>query len=55
MDTAKSSLVFQVAAVLIFPLIWGVDGIWLSIVAAEALAAAVTAAFLWVLRKKYRY
>ena len=49
------TLVFQVAAVLIFPLIWGVDGIWLSIVAAEALAAAVTAAFLWVLRKKYRY
>ncbi len=49
------TLVFQVAAVLIFPLIWGVAGIWLSIVAAEALAAAVTAAFLWVLRKKYRY
>lgn len=49
------TLVFQVAAVLIFPLIWGVDGIWLSIVAAEALAAAVTAAFLWALRKKYRY
>ncbi len=49
------TLVFQVTAVLIFPLIWGVDGIWLSIVAAEALAAAVTAAFLWALRKKYRY
>lgn len=49
------TLVFQVAAVLIFPLVWGVDGIWLSIVAAEALAAAVTAAFLWALRKKYRY
>ena len=49
------TLVFQAAAVLIFPLIWEVDGIWLSIVAAEALAAAVTAAFLWVLRKKYRY
>ena len=49
------TLVFQVAAVLIFPLMWGVDGIWLSIVAAEALAAAVTAAFLWALRKKYRY
>lgn len=49
------TLVFQVAAVLLLPLIWGVDGIWLSIVAAEALAAAVTAAFLWGLRKKYGY
>ena len=49
------TLVFQVSAVLIFPLIWEVDGIWLSIVAAEALAVTVTAAFLWALRKKYQY
>lgn len=49
------TLVFQTAAVLIFPLIWKVDGIWMSIVAAEGLATAVTAAFLWALRKKYRY
>ncbi len=49
------TLVFQAAAVLIFPLIWEVDGIWLSIVAAEALAVAVTAAFLWGMRKKYQY
>ena len=48
------TLVFQAAAVLVFPLVWEVDGIWLSIVAAEALAAAVTAAFLWGLRKKYQ-
>lgn len=49
------TLVFQTAAVLVFPLVWGVDGIWLSIVAAEVLAVAVSAAFLWALRKKYRY
>ncbi len=49
------TLVFQVSAVLIFPLIWKVDGIWLSIVAAEVLAVAVTAMFLWALRKKYQY
>lgn len=49
------TLVFQVSAVMIFPLVWEVDGIWLSIVAAEAMAVAVTAAFLWGLRKKYRY
>ena len=29
------TLVFQVAAVLLFPLLWGLDGIWFSIVAAE--------------------
>ncbi len=49
------TLVFQVAAVLIFPLIWGLDGIWLSIVAAELVAALVTVAFLAGKRKKYHY
>lgn len=49
------TLVFQIAAVLIFPLIWGVDGIWFSIVAAELLAAVVTALFLVGMRKKYHY
>ena len=49
------TLVFQVAAVLIFPLIWGLDGIWFSIVAAELVAALVTALFLYWKRRKYRY
>ena len=49
------TLVFQVAAVLIFPLIWGIDGIWLSIVAAELMAAVVTALFLAGKRKRYHY
>lgn len=41
------TLVFQVSAVLLFPLFFGVDGIWLSSVAAEVLALAVTVLFLW--------
>lgn len=49
------TLVFQVAAVLIFPLIWKVDGIWLSMVAAEVLALGVTAVFLRVEKKRYGY
>lgn len=49
------TLVFQVAAVLIFPMVWGIDGIWISIVAAELMAALVTALFLIGKRKKYRY
>ncbi len=49
------TLLFQVAAVLVFPLIWGVDGIWLSIVAAELMAAVTTTVFWIALRKKYKY
>ena len=49
------TLVFQIAAVLIFPLIWKLDGIWISIVAAEAMAVVVSAAFLVAKRKKYQY
>ncbi|MDO4167180.1 MAG: MATE family efflux transporter [Eubacteriales bacterium] len=49
------TLVFQIAAVLIFPLIWGIDGIWISIVVAEMMAAIVTSLFLLGLRKKYHY
>lgn len=49
------ALLFQVGAVLIFPLLWGIDGIWLSIVAAEVMAAVVTALFLIGERKKYHY
>lgn len=40
------TLLFQVAAVLLLPLIWGVDGIWLSIIVAEIVAAIVTILFL---------
>lgn len=49
------TLVFQIAAVLIFPLLWGVDGIWFSAVAAEVIAVAATCLFLEVKRKQYRY
>lgn len=49
------TLVFQIAAVLIFPLIWKVDGIWLSIVVAEMMAVAVTVLFLKGQQKKYQY
>ena len=49
------TLVFQVAAVLLLPLLWKLDGVWLSMVAAEVMAVAVTAAFLLAKRKKYGY
>ena len=49
------TLVFQCAAVVLFSCLWGLDGIWWSIVAAEVMAVAVTLAFLAGKRKKYGY
>ncbi len=49
------TLVFQVAAVLIFPLLLDIDGIWLSIVFAEGAALIVGMLFLIALRKRYHY
>ena len=49
------ALVFQVAAVLIFLLIWEIDGIWFSVIAAELMAALVTVLFLFGKRQKYLY
>lgn len=49
------TLVFQIAAVLLLPLIWEIDGVWISIVVAEVMAAAISAFFLVVKRKKYHY
>lgn len=49
------TLVFQIAAVLLFPLIWGIDGVWMSIVAAEVLAVIVTLIFIAAKKKKYNY
>lgn len=49
------TLVFQVGAVLIFPLFLDVDGIWLSVVFAELMALIITFGFLIAKRKKYQY
>lgn len=49
------TLVFQLAAVLLFPLVWGLDGIWLSIVGAEVMSIVATALFLIAKRKRYGY
>lgn len=49
------TLVFQVAAVLLLPLIFGINGIWFSVVAAELVACAVSLIFIADKRKKYGY
>jgi len=49
------TLVFQIAAVMLLPLILGVDGIWWSITVAEAMAVVTGTVCLFVHRKKYQY
>lgn len=47
------TLVFQVAVVLLLPLAFGIDGVWLAVSAAEGMTLIVSAAFF--VRKKERY
>ncbi len=49
------TLVFQCLAVLLLPLWWKLDGIWLSIVVAEVMAVIVTILFLVGKRRKYGF
>ena len=49
------TLVFQVSAVFLLPLIMGLDGIWFSVFVAELLALIVSVVFLAVKRKKFGY
>lgn len=49
------TLVFQVAAVLLLPLLLDIDGVWLSIVVAEIMAVIFSVIFLIAKRKKYHY
>lgn len=49
------TLVFQVSVVLILPVFFQLDGVWMAIVTAELLALFVTSAFLVKKREKYHY
>lgn len=49
------TLIFQILAVMLLPIIWGIDGVWISIVVAEIMAVVFSALFLIIKRKKYHY
>ncbi len=49
------TLVFQTLGILLLPLALGLDGIWYSMLIAEALAIITTAIFIFALRKRYKY
>ena len=49
------TLLFQLVCVLVLPLLWGLDGIWLSIVAAESMALILSFIMLKVFKNRYGY
>jgi Na+-driven multidrug efflux pump len=49
------TMVFQISAVLILPLLLDMDGIWLSVVVSDLLSVVVTAVLLLTQRAKYKY
>lgn len=49
------TLIFQTASVLVLPLFFGVDGIWLAISVAEVCACVLSLIFLAAKREKYHY
>ncbi len=49
------TLLFQIIMIITLPAIWGLDGIWLAVVAAEALALVVTVICFAANVKRYRY
>ena len=49
------TLLFQVVSILLLPRLLGINGVWWARVLAEALALAVSLAFLRANREKYGY
>ncbi|MBR5708362.1 MAG: MATE family efflux transporter [Oscillospiraceae bacterium] len=49
------TIVFQVAAILLLPLAFGLDGIWFSVVAAEAAAMLASVFALILFKRRYQY
>jgi Na+-driven multidrug efflux pump len=49
------TLVFQAGAVLLLPLLFDINGVWISIIVAEFMAVLFSALFLLLKRKKYHY
>ncbi len=49
------TLIFQTGAVLLLPLVWGLDGIWVSVLVAEGLSLLLTVYFVFAKRKRYGY
>lgn len=49
------TLVFQLGAVILLPMLWELDGIWWSVVVAEVMAVVFSVIFLIAKRKRFHY
>ena len=49
------TFVFQVASVLVLPVFWGAEGVWLALVCSEIFSACASVVALLLKRKKYQY
>ena len=49
------TMVFEVLAVLLLPLLIGIDGIWYSVVIAELMACVLSILFIIIKKKRYNY
>lgn len=49
------TIVFQIICVIVLPIFWGINGIWLSLLFAEILSTIVTVIFCILKRKTYQY
>lgn len=49
------TFIFKLSAVILLPLLWGINGIWLSELTAEIFAFIISLFFLVTMRKKYKY
>ena len=49
------TLLLRGGLVLAMPILFGVDGVWWSVAAAEGLGAALSAALLFAMRRRYHY
>lgn len=49
------TLVFELSAIFILPLLLGIDGIWMAVDVAEVLACCLSISLLFAFRKRYHY
>lgn len=49
------TLLFQIVSVMVFPIFWGLDGVWSSIIFADIASLITSFAFIFAFRKKYGY
>ena len=49
------TLLLRCGALILFPVLWGIDGVWLAVPAAEVFAAVLAGSLIFGLGKKYGY